>query len=155
MKKVVLLIVLSCLFIGCKNNTPANQEQIHSEFDGLLYNQVKIKNDCDWVRIDRIMMSFKPANGSGEYQYFYFDDAALDYGESKVFNLFETPNKYIISQFIFEGQNLNNGNSYGPGSWPNHSVFYDEDEIHLLNNKKILTLTENGKIVASVEYASI
>lgn len=148
MKKVFLLIVLSCLFISCKNHVSSNQGNNHEE--ELLPTQVKITNYCEELRINSAYLIFCETDLEGERKIFILHNSTLNYGESKIFDIFEIPDGHIPAWFVCEIENLTTGQIYSEETLVFRSVFYEylkNKKFRLNNSKKFISLTSTKKLV--------
>lgn len=148
MKKVFLLIVLSCLFISCKNHVSSNQE--NNQEEELLPNQVKIINYCEGLRINYAYIIFCETDLEGERKIFTLPNSTLNYGESKIFDILEIPEGHIPAWFGCEIENLTTGQTYSKETLDFKSVFYEylkNKKFRLNNSKKFITLTSTKQLV--------
>ena len=154
MKKVFLLIVLSCLFISCKNHVSSNQG--NNQEEELLPTQVKIINYCEGLRINSACAIFSETDLTGDQLIITFPNSTLNYSESKIFDIIEIPDGYIPVSFVCEIENLTTGQIYKDHDCAYRTLFYDYDDrkknFKIKNNKKIVALSHNGRIVCSEDY---
>ena len=151
MKKVFLLIVLSCLFISCKNHVSSNQG--NNQEEELLPTQVKIINENTYSKITNVSMVFSNTNTKNKTE-IDFSDSELNYKQSKIFDLPEIPEGFVPMYFRVTITKENDINPSIIACGEFIPLFYSvntNNQYSLKDNKKLLTFTLYGELHPSVK----
>ena len=100
MKKVILLMLLACLFVGCKGEVGNGEGEIQNDpyaklkIDHVYYDEIE--------KLTVLNIRFKSLT-SNDYKEFDLGEICVNYGQTVIINLPEIPNGYYpesLSYFV-------------------------------------------------------